>query len=274
MDDVITDGSRRSKRAKIRNRLRSMSFPEKLGLSIAVISGFIMLAQLFFTAVGPLPCGIWKECPTRPVAPSTGTLSSTPATTTGEDTASGEVGTLAIGTCMAADAAVPCDTSYREQVYAHDDCSLEMLVGFLGGNPAVDVLRPDLETGRRSERECSVHVPDGMNRSAEGVLTTESGTVWRWCRNSVTDQDVPCSDAHDEEVVSFSPRPRDEELDCRADAETYMDRGWSGVSTDLALAMVEHEAGDLCVVRPRGNNSLDGSIRRIGTRTLPLSNPL
>ncbi|MFF0943977.1 hypothetical protein ACFYE2_07085 [Kocuria sp. CPCC 205300] len=256
-----------------------MSFPEALSLTIAllalvvgVVGVCVMLAQLYVAAVGPSPC-FWGKCIPSSAAPPTGTPSPAP-TTTDEDTDSGETGTLAIGTCLAGDAAVPCDTSYQEQVYAHDDCSSGMLIGFLGGNPAVDVLRPDLETGRQSDRACSVRVPGGMNRSAEGVLTTESGTGWRWCRNSVTGQDVPCSDAHDEEVVSFSPRPRDQELGCRADAETYMDRGWSGVSTDLALAVVEHEAGDLCVVRPRGNNSLDGSVRRIGTRTLPLSNPL
>ena len=279
MNDGATDASRRTKRAKISNRLRNMSFSERvmliialIALAIAMIGVPIMLAQLFFTAAGPLPCGIWKECATPSSAPPPGTPPQAP---TDQSAGSGkDESVLAVGTCIADGATVPCDSPHQEQIYAHDDCSPEKLIRFLGGNPAIDVLRPDLVTEKRENRECSVHVPGGIRWSAQNVLPAASGTVWRWCHNSLTDRDVPCSEAHDGEVVSSSPRPRDDELDCRADAETYMDRGWSGVNAELMHEVVEHEAADLCLVRPRGNNSLNGSIRRIGTRTLPLGDPL
>lgn len=280
MNNPAPENSGRARRTKRRKRLGASLIPNARGGRIALVAlvapaatGIIMLAQLFFTAVGPIPCGFWKNCP----EPSTASPSSTPSAKTEpseDDTHRDDAGASTVGSCIADDAVVPCDSSHQEQIFADHDCSPRQLIEFLGGNPDVDVLRPDLDIERRSEHECSVPVPNGMSWSAQGALATDGGDLWRWCRNSVTDQDVPCSEAHDAEVVSLYPQPREEELTCRTDAEQYMDRKWSGVSTDLVLSSRGHQAGDICVVQPRGNNSLDGSIRRIGTRALPLSDPL
>lgn len=280
MNNSVPDGSHRTERMKGRRRLGAFPIPNARGGRIALIAlvvpaatGLIMLAQLFFTAVGPIPCGFWKNCP----GPSTASPTSTPSPKTApseNDARRDDAEASAVGSCIAEDAVVPCDSLHQEQIFADDDCSPRKLIEYLGGNPDVDVLRPDLDIERRSERECSVPVPNGMNWSAQGMLATDGGTLWRWCRNSVTNQDVPCSEAHDAEVISLYPQPREEELECRTDAEAYMDRKWSGVSTDLVLSSMGHEAGEICVVQPRGNNSLDDSIRRIGTRALPLGDPL
>lgn len=233
----------------------------------------IALGQLFFGAVGPLPCGFWEKCPESSPASSHNSEEPTPTDTTGGDDRS-EVEAHPIGTCIANGSPVPCDSPHQAQVFSELDCSLRPLVDFLGGDPKVDVLRPDLRIEQSPAGDCRFQVPPETRSSARSALTKNAAAAWRWCINSTTSKDVPCSSEHDKEVVSVYAHPRRDEMNCRADAEKYLNQGWSSVNNELSLSATSHETGDICVLGPRGNNSLEGSVRRLGTSALPLGRPL
>ena len=178
------------------------------------------------------------------------------------------------GTCSLGDAAVACDSDHDAEAIGGERCEWDDLVRYFGGRPDIDVLRPDLRLTPTASGSCVVHLPVISPTPVSGMLSQGDGSVWRWCRNSREDTDVACSEPHDQEVVARVSPDSTDELDCESRAGQYMSIGWERVRNELAVSRDHAGPERICVVTPRGDNSLEGTLRDLGTNSLPLGQPL
>ncbi|MGY1749264.1 hypothetical protein [Modestobacter sp. SYSU DS0511] len=188
-------------------------------------------------------------------------------TTTAEDPAPPPV--PVVGSCVDTDGALAaCDGPHAGEVFATDDCSEEALLAHLGGQPGRDVLR-ELPTASRSiggTTVCTVAAPDGARTdgSHRDVLLRAEGDAWRRCQNQLQ-REVGCAQPHVAEVV-FERGNAADPLDCARRADDYLGTPFASKSADLQLLQDERR----CLIAVRGDNVLTGSLRRLGSSSLPL----
>jgi hypothetical protein len=162
-----------------------------------------------------------------------------------------------------------CDLAHAlEIVSLGGGCDIDDLLAYLGGVDGQDVLLssvvPELVPLPAGDA-CTVRPPGSSNtHSARDALLGPEDDAWRRCED-VIGREVPCSEAHLAEVV-LDGVPPGGSLDCSATAATYLDAPFARHSDDLSLV----QRGEQCLVSARGNNELTGSVRRLGSRALPL----
>lgn len=176
--------------------------------------------------------------------------------------------------CTIGGQGVPCDLSHNAQAVDVEECSVSAFIAYAGGDPQRDVLHPSVETTANETGRCIAAFPSTVKGSVTGALIDGRGDAWRWCHSSRLGGSVPCAEAHDGEVVFVQPIGIAGDMSCPFRAEAYLDIGWSRVRKELAVQVVEDGPWRLCVVGPRGDNRLIGSLRSLGTDSLSLGPPL
>jgi hypothetical protein len=180
------------------------------------------------------------------------------------------------GRCFSGPREVPCDTGHEFQVYSEVPCTRESMVSFLGGAPSIEVLAPSVgpvQVELAAQPVCAVSPPADTSRaqSADGILQTSAGESWRRCIDDRTEAEVPCSGPHTGEVVYEGIPPTGEDLDCVTRAERYLEAPLQRFSFQLSVETIEIDGHPGCIVVVLGANLLTGSIRSVGTSTLPIS---
>ncbi len=176
--------------------------------------------------------------------------------------------------CLHGANTVSCHRDHDGEVLAVDPCTIDSLTAYLGGRPGMDVLRPDLVVGPELGFTCVARFPFLLDRQASGALEDDDGSAWRWCRNSRSGADVSCIEPHDEEVVALQAADSLQELDCVDEAGEYMSVVWERVQSELDVYEEQLDGARICVVAPRGANSLEGTLKDLGTNSLPLGQAL
>ena len=85
---------------------------------------------------------------------------------------------------------------------------------------------------------------------------------------------MSCIEPHDEEVVALQAADSLQELDCVDEAGEYMSVVWERVQSELDVYEEQLDGARICVVAPRGANSLEGTLKDLGTNSLPLGQAL
>ncbi|TYP87224.1 hypothetical protein BD833_107164 [Blastococcus xanthinilyticus] len=175
----------------------------------------------------------------------------------------------AVGSCLdSGDAPAPCDGPHAAEVFATGDCSETALLTYLGGQSGQDVLR-ELSTASLPTGDtvvCTVTAPEGAlaGGSHRDVLLSDAGDAWRRCVDHV-EREVGCAQPHVAEVV-FDRRDTADPLDCARRADDYLGTPFATKSADLRVLQDEQR----CLLAVRGDNILTGSLRRLGSQSLPL----
>jgi hypothetical protein len=204
------------------------------------------------------------------------TASPTPATQGPSQTAPGSAASEALGPgdCLDAslNAMARCDVPHEYEVFASDDCSDASLITYLGGDPAVDIVRAIPQRVEvASGFTCVVSPPERAphDSAAEGVLQGPIDDAWRSCIDDRTgEQDMSCADQHTGEWVSREPEA-DEMVNCEELAARYMNAPPSRFSGRLQVGAARGPAGPRCFVEILGSDLLHGSVRSIGVSSLP-----
>lgn len=163
----------------------------------------------------------------------------------------------------------PCDSPHSaETIPVDSECGPVAFIRYAGGNPSVEVLRSDIKVDQVNGA-CIAQVP-GLNvqESYEGFLNGSNGPALRECRNAV-ESFVPCHEEHTGEVVFREDPTQPQELSCEARASEYMNS-----PVDTHFRDVNVEALDTqprrCVVEVRGRNTLETSLRNLGSDAIQL----
>jgi hypothetical protein len=170
---------------------------------------------------------------------------------------------------------VPCDATHAAETFrATPACDEATLLAFLGGVPGRDVLLSTVDShaeqlpGTPTASICIVEVPaEVSSRSNQDVLLPRRWDAWRSCADMLG-RETPCSAPHKGETVyDGAATSAQADVDCLQRADDYLGGPYSRWSVELQL----RQSGERCVLETRGNNSLTGSLRRLGSRSLPLS---
>jgi hypothetical protein len=186
----------------------------------------------------------------------------------------------AVGRCLdTSSRIVSCSSVHEAELFGTgSDCSEAVLLGYLGGQPSLDIVSPlihrfTVQVG--ATQFCAVQPASDFppSTSAHRILDDNAlGSYWRRCRDDrVGGREVLCSQPHTSEFVYSGVLAASDSLNCAARATTYLA---IDISTDLAqLSVVPAVQGSMseCLVEVRGENHLTGSLRRIGTESLPIS---
>lgn len=153
------------------------------------------------------------------------------------------------------------------------------MIGYLGGNPDLDVLRAHVVTG--ADPSCLVTTADNtdLTLSIKGILDVSRGSAgdsFRLCRDDrTTATDVGCNVPHTGEYVGVPAGTVPDQLGCEAAAKNYLNVSVNEVSDRLAVTPLPTSNPDdgrpRCVITVRGNQTLTGSIRNVRTNALPLA---
>lgn len=185
-----------------------------------------------------------------------------------------------IGTCLSdLRVTVPCDTAHTYEVFASGStpCSQPLLVAYLGGVFALDVLGNQIRSERLTVQggtSCALRSAGGVpvNATARNALTTGRGDVFRGCVDKRREVYVPCSQAHTSEVVYSVTPQSNADVGCLSKAARYMGTDPLRLSDDLRVSLVEGKGRrPECHVDVLGHNVLTSSLRSIGTQALPIS---
>jgi hypothetical protein len=236
--------------------------------------GAILGALAAVATIATLALDVWnlEDDRQRSSAPSSPTDSAPPATAT-----AGSFSDVEAGTCLTAslDLVTRCDVEHGYEIFSLSDCSEDSLIEYLGGNPAVDIIRAGpqrVEMAGTGTSACVVSPPEGAagDSPAAGVLQGDLDDAWRTCIDDRTgEQDVSCADPHTAEWVSLTP-PSDEAVDCEEMAARYMNAPPSRFAGELQVRSSLGPAGPQCLVASLGSDVLHGSLRNIGVSSLPL----
>lgn len=163
-----------------------------------------------------------------------------------------------------------CTTQHAAEVIPDDHgCTVEDFTRYAGGDPRMDVVRADLSLQNVAEH-CVVRVPDLLlQESLADLLAEDRGTVLRECHSGTSGDFVPCSETHTGEVVSREGPAQPAEPDCEARAEAYMNTTAQRVFKQLEVTAMTGPP-HRCVVQVRGNNTLETSLRNLGSRAVKL----
>lgn len=238
-----------------------------VGLATIIGAGATVLASIVAVVALFLPGDPPNPPPSTPQAPSASEASS------GGRNAPDERATAESG-CFVDDRPVACDVDHNAETFQGAECTHEALVRHLGGRPGLDILRPDLSVVRTDAGGCAVRFPFVTAQHAEGALARDGGHAWRWCRAAASGADVPCSDPHDQEVVARERVGAGSDFSCEEFAGEYMSVSWEHVRSVLEVVEELNGDGRICVVSPRGDDSLEGSLRDLGAAALPLGRAL
>lgn len=186
---------------------------------------------------------------------------------------------LDVGTCLSSNAEeLPCDVAHLQEVFAAaPDCSQESLIGYLGGVLHRDVIRRDISVGEQSGTACVVELPPDLpvTRSLRGVMAEESAkdrSPWlRRCFDDRSEQDVDCSGYHTGEYVWEMQRSSPEPIDCSSHASEYIGTSIGPLFRTLEVEDLSTSELGMCRVSVKGSNSLEGSLRNLGSNGLPLA---
>ncbi len=180
---------------------------------------------------------------------------------------------LSVGDCLDdRTRVVRCDAPHsREVISVREECNEITLVQYLGGTPRVDIVLPNAYELPPPQSACVVNVPDtNATRSVKDVLLSDDDDAWRICIDHRTDRTaIPCSDPHTGEWVLLAP-PSDAAVDCTTAAETYMGAPPQNFAGKLTVLVTRSANGPKCAISVLGRSLLTGSVRRLGTSSLPV----
>lgn len=168
-----------------------------------------------------------------------------------------------------------CSAVHAYEIVALETCDDTAFIRYLGGDPAVDIVRAKgerltLPTGRTV---CVARGPmTGVESvgSVAGVLGTADGDAWRACADARTGlTDVPCSQPHTAEYVLL-PSQSMSGVTCDDVAETYLGAPLDRFDGRLVVETDQRTDGIRCSVSTLGADLLGASIRGIGVSALPL----
>lgn len=175
-----------------------------------------------------------------------------------------------------------CADPHRHQIITSPDgqCSVSAAVRHLGGRTDTDVPFVELEVLEAPDGSavCALGRATGapITRSTAEALASDAHSDWRWCHDTQMARDIPCSEPHDVEYVGI-PADGDDPLDaadCQAAVERYLDASFDRVADTLRIGLDVAEEGAArgspCMLATRGTAVLEGSVRSIGARALPL----
>lgn len=183
---------------------------------------------------------------------------------------------VTVGACLAADQIVACDQSHDSEVIERDSavrCDRAALFGYLGGSAGIDVLHPGIQVARkpvRGREVCLATVGAPIEATMRDAFTRSDHEQWRWCletkRRQVT---VDCTAPHDAEVtaVRASTEPI---IDCRGAATVYTGTNWRNLEKALTAKTSKQNGQNLCFLESLGDTQIHGSLRGVGTRSLPI----
>lgn len=167
-----------------------------------------------------------------------------------------------------------CALPYVAQIYAHPPCDYSQMVAFLGGNPDVEVLLPEV-----APEQVEIHghaycvVPTSLpGGSMANALQHNSGDRLRHCRDERTRETVPCSGEHTAEYVYIAQGANTAiaETFCEDRAGDYLDVAYSLHAARLTLTVESNEGSAACLISVRGGGVLTDSVRNISHRSLPI----
>jgi hypothetical protein len=184
-----------------------------------------------------------------------------------------------IGSCLSSDIEpLPCDSSHTREVFAKSsDCSPQALISYLGGIQHRDVLRADLSISDEQPGLCVVELPSdtSVSRSLEGILAQELSSEkspWlRRCFDGRSEQDVHCGLYHTAEYVWEIQRSSMDPVDCVSRASEYLSTSVGELYRKLEVEDLSSSDMGLCRVSAKSSNSLEGSLRDLGKRQVPLA---
>ena len=169
-----------------------------------------------------------------------------------------------------------CEVAHRYEVIdAAENCSAEVLIRYLGGDPTIEVLRATSEEvviGNSNVQVCAVDGPtvDLSVRTVKNVLTTSGADGWRLCLDSRTNLDeISCAEPHTGEYVKPRLVSGADAVDCVALAEGYMNAPYKRVGELLRVRTVRTASGPDCLVEVLGRNVLTASLRDLGVSAIP-----
>jgi hypothetical protein len=248
-----------------------------IGAKGATILGFALALLVAFGVIAYLRASIGSTRIDNTVRSTSRGLPEQSASSTSIRSSSATASPIGIGSCLSSDATqVSCSTAHSFEIYAQSKpCASQDLLKYLGGSPGVDTISPLIQTlaMRFGDSDwCVVKIPAGsatmtVARSLDGA----DGATWRRCLDDrYGDREVLCSQPHTTEVAFSGSVAASQTLDCVSRASMYLDADVSSSPSQLSISKATQGKLSICLLRVRGENYLVGSIRRLGTETLPI----
>lgn len=169
-----------------------------------------------------------------------------------------------------------CDSLHTHEIFSPDaPCTLDKLIGFLGGDPVVDTASSELVLSTAEKGSCLVSVRSGESiaTSFEKGMTGENHAFYRQCVDAVLgNKEVGCHRRHTGEVIKSVPRSSTIEMNCEDAAEKYIGRKMRNLNSDLEIGIGRGSAASArtCVASVRGSNILNGSLRNLNFKSMPV----
>jgi hypothetical protein len=151
-------------------------------------------------------------------------------------------------------------------------CTMENLVSFMGGNPAVDIVLARVASTKVSN-QCLIEFGKEVEGSAEGVLGSNHDDSWRRCVERTRNAFVGCDQPHSGEYLGANSGGLITQKACERAAEVYLETSLSTVAEDLQVQSVRDLNSNTfearCVLSVRGVQLLSGSVRGLRNARLP-----
>ncbi len=167
---------------------------------------------------------------------------------------------------------VNCREPHRFQLVP-DGCSAAALVVFMGGAAGLDV--PLARAVRADDGRCFADFQREVAETARGALKSEGSDGWRRCVDGETNMLVGCDVPHTGEYLATGQAGKASGPECEDAAARYMDQTVENLSAQVRIRVIDEVDADAdsarCVVEVRGSQPLNGSLRRLGQRDLPIS---
>ncbi|MFW0170063.1 hypothetical protein [Rothia sp. P4278] len=177
---------------------------------------------------------------------------------------------LAVGTCLNAGSAAPCDTTHNQEVVSQrDTCSMDHFYTYTAGNKEYDIPAPEVSV-EKSNESCIATFP-ARSSSIKNIwnILNYSPEIdpLRACYagSQASQKIVSCGQPHLGEVVYQQADSASESLNCEDRANSYM-----GTSTYMwrdDLKVVDPapvlNGSRYCILETRNNKPLESQLRNL-----------
>lgn len=177
-----------------------------------------------------------------------------------------------IGECSLDDVAVPCDSPHNQEIIGQaDNCSIETLITYLGGNSEYDTVSPTVSFSQK-DGACIVSLGKEIDRKIEGSWSEPNPILdpLRACYKGDHSSDPigSCANSHVGEIVYSQKLDAADNMNCSNRAEEYMNSSIEKWSDEIDIREITSDNYRMCVAYTRDSSELLTGLRNIKNQAI------
>lgn len=174
--------------------------------------------------------------------------------------------------CFLNEANVPCDSPHNQEIIGQaDNCSIETLITYLGGNSEYDTVSPTVSFSQK-DGACIVSLNKEIDRKIEGSWREPNPILdpLRACYKGDQSSNLigSCADPHVGEIVYSQKLDAADSMNCSNRAEEYMNSSIEKWSDEIDIREITSDNYRMCVAYTRDSSDLLTGLRNIKNQAI------